>query len=430
MYGDRTPYLFKTVNYGKTWTKITNGIPSDEYCRVIREDPNKSGLLFAGTERGIYVSFSDGDSWQKLNLNLPVTPVRDLQIQKREKDLVVATHGLAFWVLDDITPLYEIMDKTPIGDKHLYKPRHAYRMQGGQSDSKKAGTNAPNGVLVRYYLKNKSAKELQLQFLTSNNDTIISYSSLKNTKGEPIKAAKEFHQDTTIQKAGFVTNKAGMNSFTWNMRYPNVTEVKGTNIMWAGTGEGVRVLPGNYKVRLIEDKTIIAEQTFEIKKDPRANASDADLSEQFELHQKINKKVDEAHVAINQIRTVRKQINGYIEVVKDTVMANKLKKMSEPITTSLDEIEATLMQPKAKAPQDVLAYPIQLNDKMAGLGSIVSYGEIKPTKASYAVYEDLAKKIDAAVEKVREILDIKVAAFNSFVKDQNIPAILIDRENR
>ncbi len=428
MFGDRTPYLFKTTDYGKTWTKITSGIPSDEYCRVVREDPNKPGLLFAGTERGVYVSFNDGDSWQKLNLNLPITPVRDLQVQKREKDLVVATHGRAFWVLDDITPLYEIMDKNVKGDKYLFKPRPAYRMQGGQRESKTTGTNAPNGVLVRYYLKSKSGKELQLQFLDDKNDTIITYSSLKNPKGEPMKVAKEFYQDTTKQKADFVTNKAGMSSFTWNMRYPDATDVVGTNVMWAGSGEGVRALPGNYKVRLIEDKAIVGEQSFEIKKDPRSNATDADLKEQFDLHQKINRKVDEAHKAINQIRAIRKQINGYIEVVSDSTLANQLKKRAKPITTSLDELEATLMQPKAKAPQDVLAYPIRLNDKMAGLGSMVSDGESKPTKASYVVYDDLSKQIDAAVGKVREIADNDVAGFNAFIKELEIPAIILKKD--
>jgi len=430
MFGDRTPYMFKTLDYGKTWIKITSGIPSDEYCRVVREDPNKPGLLYAGTERGVYVSFNDGDAWQKLNLNLPITPIRDLQIQKNEKDLVVATHGRAFWILDDITPLYEIMDKKVTGDKYLFHPRHSYRIGGGQSDSKDYGTNAPNGVLVRYYLKNKSAKEIQLQFSTTNNDTIITYSSLKTSKGEPMKVVKEFYQDTTITKPDFVTNKAGMNSFTWNMRYPNVTDVVGTNIMWAGNGEGVKVIPGNYKVRLIADSIVVAEQSFEILKDPRANVSDADLKLQFDLHQKINKKVDEAHIAINQIRTMRKQINGYLESVKDTNMVNQLKKISNPITSSLDTLEATLMQPKAKAGQDLLAFPIQLNDKMAGLGSIVSSGEAKPTKSSYIVYEDLAKKIDIAVAKVNEITDVKVGELNAFIKLKQIPAIIIDKEKK
>lgn len=430
MYGDRNPYLFKTIDYGKTWIKITTGIPSDEYCRVLREDPNKAGLLYAGTERGVYVSFNDGDSWQKLNLNLPLTPIRDLQIQKREKDLVVATHGRAFWILDDITPLYEIMDNAVKTSKHLYKPRTTYRMQGGQSESSNSGTNAPNGVLVRYYLKNKATKEMKLQFLNEKNDTIISYSSTKDLKGEPMKIAKEFYQDTKKEQAGFITAKAGMNAFSWNMRYPNVTKVEGTNVMWAGSGAGPKVVPGNYKVRLIEDGKTIAEQPIEIKKDPRLAVSDADLAAQFEFHQKINKKLDEAHIAINKIRKIRTQINGYVGAVKDSTLVNQMKKITKPILETIDEVEATLMQPKAIAPQDVLAFPIMLNDKMAGLGSNVSSAETKPIKSAYVVYDDLAAKIDKAVAKVKDITDTKIAAFNDFVKAQQIPAIVLDKEKK
>ena len=425
MYGDRTPYLFKTTDYGKTWTKITNGIPADEYCRVLREDPNRAGLLFAGTERGIYVSFNDGTSWQKLNLNLPITPIRDLQIQKRENDLVVATHGRAFWILDDITPLYEIMDKKVSKQKHLYKPRTAYRMQGGSSKNTNQGTNLSNGVLVRYVLDKKSNKEIKLEFLDDQNNSIITYSSLNNVKGEPMKIAKEFHQDKEKEQPGYVTNKAGMNVFVWNLRYPNVTSVEGTNVMWAGNGEGVKVLPGNYKVRLLEDKEIIAEQVFVVKKDSRILTSDADLKEQFDLHQKINKKVDEAHIAINQLRKIRTQINGYLGNVKDSTMVREMKIITKPITDVLDDIESKLMQPKAKAPQDVLAFPVQLNDKMAGLGSIVSSGETKPTKSSYLVYDDLASKIDKQTARVKEIIDVKIVEFNDYVKQKQIPAITI-----
>ena len=428
MYGDRTPYMFKTVDYGETWTKITNGIPSDEYCRVLREDPNKAGLLFAGTERGVYVSFNDGDSWQKLNLNLPITPIRDLQIQKREKDLIVATHGRAFWVLDDITPLYEIKDKMVKGDKYLFKPRHAYRMQGGQSEDTNKGTNAPNGAIVRYFFKKKPSAELKLQFLTQKGDTIITYSSIKDLKGEPMKIAKEFYQDTKKELPGFITAKAGMNAFVWNMRYPNATAVDGTNVMWAGSGVGAKVVPGNYIVRLIEDKTIIAESPIEIKLDPRVNVSEADLKEQFDLHQKVNKKVNEAHIAINQIRKIRTQINGYIATVKDTVVVNQMKKMTKTTLENLDKVEATLMQPKAKAPQDVLAYPIQLNDKMAGLGSNISSSESKPTRNAYVVYDDLALKIDAEIKKIKNIIDNDVKEFNAFVLKQQIPAIILEKE--
>jgi photosystem II stability/assembly factor-like uncharacterized protein len=428
MYGDRTPYMFKTVDYGKNWTKITNGIPSDEYCRVLREDPNKAGLLFAGTERGVYVSFNDGDSWQKLNLNLPITPIRDLQIQKREKDLIVATHGRSFWVLDDITPLYEIKDKTIKEDKYLFKPRAAYRMKGGQSTETNTGTNAPNGAIVRYYFKKKPSSEIKLQFLTQKGDTIITYSSTKNLKGEPMKIAKEFFQDTKKEQPGFISAKAGMNAFVWNMRYPNATAVEGTNVMWAGSGEGAKVVPGNYIVRLIEDKTIIAESPIEIKLDPRVTVSEADLKEQFDLHQKVNKKVNEAHIAINQIRKIRTQINGYIAAVKDTVVVNQMKKMTKLTLENLDKVEATLMQPKAKAPQDVLAYPIQLNDKMAGLGSNISSSESKPTRNAYVVYENLAMKINAEIKKIKDIIDKDVKEFNAFVMKQQIPAIILEKE--
>lgn len=430
MYGDRNPYLFKTSDYGKTWTKITNGIPSDEYCRVLREDPNKAGLLYAGTERGIYVSFNDGDSWQKLNLNLPLTPIRDLRVHKREKDLVVATHGRAFWILDDITPLYEIKDQAVKADKHLFKPRHAYRMSGGQSDDTSTGTNAPNGVIVRYYFKKKPTSEIKLQFATPKGDTIITYSSTKNLKGKEMTPSKEFYTDTKKAQPGTISAQAGMNSFVWNMRYPNVTDVEGTNVMWAGSGAGAKVVPGTYTVKLLEGKTVIGEAAFEIKLDPRVNTSAADLQEQFDLHQKVNKKVDEAHKAINKLRKIRSQINSYIGSVKDAALVEEMKKMTKTTLESLDAIEGTLMQPKAKAPQDVLAYPIQLNDKMAGLGSNISSSESKPTRNAYVVYQDLAQKIDAQISKLQELMDKDVKDFNSYVMQQKVPAIILDEDKK
>jgi photosystem II stability/assembly factor-like uncharacterized protein len=432
MYGDRTPYLFKTTDYGKTWTKITNGIPADEYCRVLREDPNQAGLLYAGTERGLYVSFDDGQNWQTLNNNLPLTPIRDLQIHKREKDLVVATHGRSFWILDDITPLHEIA-KGLAKDKatHLFKPRHAYRMQGGQGGGYRTptgGTNAPNGVMVRYYLAKSAAKELKLLFLTEKGDSIITYSSTKNVKGEPMKTAKDFYEDKEAPRPGFVPNKTGLNEFVWNMRYPNAAEVEGTNVMWAGNGVGAKATPGNYRVQLIEGDKMLAEQSFEIKKDPRLSVSDADLKEQFDFIQKVNKKVTEAHKAINNIRKIRTQVNGYISAVKDTAVASQMKKMTKTMLEDLDKLEADLMQPKAKAPQDVLAFPVRLNDKMAGLGSVASSAETKPTKNSYAVYDDLAAKIDKSVAAVNEIATVKVAEFNAFVKQKEIPAVILDKK--
>ena len=240
-----------------------------------------------------------------------------------------------------------------------------------------------------------------------------------------MKIAKEFHQDKEKEQSGYLTNKAGMNVFIWNLRYPNVTSVEGTNVMWAGSGEGAKVLPGTYKVRLLEGEEIVAEQELVVKKDPRVLTSDADLKEQFDLHQKINKKVDEAHVAINHIRKLRNQINGYLANVKDSTIVREMQKITKPIIADLDDIESKLMQPKAKAPQDILAYPVQLNDKMAGLGSVVSSGETKPTKSSYVVYADLSAKIDKQTARVNEIIDERITELNDFIKKKEIPAITI-----
>lgn len=434
MSGDKKPYMFRTTDYGKTWTSITAGIPDDEYCHVVREDPNKPGLLYAGTERGVYVSFNDGDSWQKLSLNLPVTPVRDLQIQKREKDLVIATHGRSFWIMDDITPLHEIMDLEKSGktaaDIHLFKPRHAYRMEGGAGNPRRGGApsdqgeNAQNGVLTRYYLKNKPTKELKLVYMTTAGDTIISYSSTKDKKGQPLKISKDFYQDETADRPGTAPAQPGMNVFVWDMRYPDATAVDGTNVMWTGRGTGPKVVPGMYKVRLLLGDSLVAEQPIEIRKDPRLAITAAEYQEQFDLLQKINGKLSETHKAINQLRQIRTQIEGYTKSVKDPKVAEKFKKAAKPMLDDLDKLESTLMQPKSKAPQDALAYPIRLNDKMAGVASVVSSADTKPTKSSYTAYNDLAKQIDTALDKLKEIVNTQVPTFNRMVTEQQIPAII------
>ncbi|MFD2937887.1 WD40/YVTN/BNR-like repeat-containing protein [Spirosoma flavum] len=435
MSGDRTPYMFKTTDYGKTWTSIVKGIPSDEHCHVVREDPNKPGLLYAGTERGVYVSFNDGGSWDKLSLNLPVTPVRDLQIHKREKDLVIATHGLAFWIMDDITPLHEIMDQKQGGKVtsaiHLFKPRHAYRMEGGSRLHKKGtaaedGENAPNGVITRYFLKSKPTKELKLMYMTSAGDSIITYSNLRDKKGDSLKIAKEFYRDEKLERPGVMSAQPGMNVFVWDMRYPDAAAVEGTNVMWTGRGTGAKIVPGQYKVRLLLGDSLIAEHPIEIRKDPRLSITAADYQEQFDLMQKINGKLSETHKAINQLRLIRTQINGYTNGVKDPKVAGKFKSAAKPILEELDKIESTLMQPKSKAGQDALAYPIRLNDKMAGVGSAVSSADTKPTKSSHAAYDDLAKQIDTALTKLKEVVNTQVPTFNRMVTEQQVPAIIIN----
>jgi photosystem II stability/assembly factor-like uncharacterized protein len=425
---DFKPYLLKSTDYGKSWKLITNGIPADQFTRVIREDPTRKGLLYAGTEQGVWVSFNGGDSWQSLQLNLPTTPIHDLVIQKRENDLVVATHGRSFWILDDISPLYELNPNIAKADEHLFKPGHAYRMSGGvrKEDIPTAGENAPNGVVVRYYFKDSPAEELRMHFLTMDGDTVISYSSRKDKKGKPLKSAKEFYSDETITRPGTLPAQAGTNNFVWDMRYADATEVEGTNIMWSGSGIGPKAVPGTYQVHLYSGERFVGKQNFQILKDPRTKTTDADFREQLELAMKINDKLSETHKGINKLRSIRKQVEAYISSVKDSSESKRLKEMSKPMLDELERIENALMQPKSKAGQDALNFPIQLNDKLAGVKTVVLSGETKPTKSSYTAFEDLSKRIDVHLDKLAEVINRDVPAFNQAARQSEMKAIIIN----
>nr|MBA2423321.1 glycosyl hydrolase [Chitinophagales bacterium] len=422
---DVKPYLFKTKDYGKTWTLIVLGIPINDYTRCIREDPNKKGMLYAGTERGIYISFDDGDHWQSLQLNLPVTPIHDMQVHKREKDLVVATHGRSFWILDDLTPLYQLNDTIKNSLAHLFKPRDAYKTSGGSYFDIKmqTGENAPTGVMLHYYLKNKPSEELRMVISTAAGDTVITYSSMKDKKGESIKISKEFYEDRKLRRPGILPVDSGMNTFIWDLRYPDAKQVEGTNVMWAGSVIGPQAVPGNYIAKMVIGDSLINEQPFTIVTDPRLNISATDYAAQFELLMKINKKLSETHVAINKINKAIKAINDYVGGVPDTALASEFKKLSVPLVDSLTAVKGQLYQYKASAPQDVLANPVMLNDKLAGVGSAVSSADAKPTAQSYKAFDDITARINVQLWKLKRILDEKIPQFNKKVEDAKIPAV-------
>jgi hypothetical protein len=422
---DTKPYLFKSADYGKTWKRITNGIPDGAYCRCIREDPNRKGLLYAGTETGVYVSFDDGSNWQSLNMNLPNTPIHDIAVHKRDKDLVVAAHGRSFWVLDDLTPLHQLTDEVRTASSYLFKPRDAYRVQGGSYyyPAMQTGENAPNGVIIYYALRNKPTKELKLTFFTSQGDTIITYSSLKDKKGEPVKISKEFYEDKEVKRPGILPVDSGLNRFVWDMRYADATQVEGTNVMWAGSVIGPGASPGTYRMKMFLGDSLIAEQSFTILKDPRLTTTQQEFDEQFALLMKINKKLSETHQAINSINKSVNQINAYLSNVTDTAVASSLKKSVQPALDSLLTIASQLYQPKAKAPQDILAHPLMLNDKLAGVGSSVASSDSRPTAASYTAFNDLSARIDVQLAKMKKILEQDIPAFNKKVEELKIPAV-------
>ncbi|HYW35629.1 MAG TPA: glycosyl hydrolase [Balneolaceae bacterium] len=401
-FGDFKPMLYKTHNYGKSWTKITNGIPDKDYTRVIREDPNKKGLLYAGTETGIYVSFNDGRQWQPLKLNMPAVGITDMKIQKRANDLAISTMGRGFWILDDLNVLQQISKKTT-QQNHLYKPKDTY-LFGGPSfhhSGTTVGQNPKPGVVVDYNLKDTTHKVVKLQFLDGSGNVIRTYASNKDIHGHPVKKSSKFYPRKNHTQPTVLPTHKGLNEFSWNMRYPGATKLKGPQVLWAGTTRGPKAVPGSYKVRLIINGKTVMTQPFRIKKDPRIQTSQSDFQAQFDLEKKIVAKLDTTQKTLNKISKVRKRIKDQ----KSNYPKNKeVQQRADTLLHTLSDAENALLQTKNTSSEDALNYPIKLRDKLAALNNTVGTGHNRPTKQQYQVFQLLSNKIDAQLKKVYPVL--------------------------
>jgi photosystem II stability/assembly factor-like uncharacterized protein len=433
-WDDNKPYLYRTTDYGKSWKKITNGIPDTTFTRVIREDPNKRGLLYAGTETGMYVSFDNGERWQSMQLNLPIVPITDLAIQKREKELVVATQGRSFWILDDLPLLHQMMDSggfSAVSESRLYKPKESYRMPGGGGfplgPTATVGRNPANGVVVYYSLKAKPTSDVDLEFLDPAGKSIRKFTAKAKTEG----AAPAGPPPQPAGEGGFfggggappVPTDVGLNRFVWDTRYPDAVRFPGM-ILWAGETRGPRLTPGNYQVKLTVDGKSYT-QPFEIKPDPRLTTTPADYAKQFELGLKIRDKLTETHNAIIQIRDVRKQVEDLLKRVAGQPNFKVINDAGTALNKNLTAIEEALYQTKNQSNQDPLNFPIRLNNKLAALGGVVASAEAAPTAQAYAVYDEVVAGIDAQLQKLAQLMRSDVPAFNQLVRDQNIPAVVV-----
>ena len=439
-HDDNKPYLYKTSDYGRSWRKITNGIPDGAFTRVIREDPNKRGLLYAGTETGMYISFDDGANWQSMQFNLPVTPITDLAVHKREKELVAATQGRSFWIFDDLPMLHQLMDAggfRAASESKLFKPKDAYRMPGGGGGPLPAtatiGKNPANGVVVYYSLKAKPTTDVVLEFLDANGKSIDKFTARRLAAACPARNSaitappRNRHHPPKKAKASAAarpresTTDVGLNRFVWDMRYPEAVRFPGM-ILWAGQTQGPRIVPGNYQVKLTVDGQTLTE-TFTVKGDPRLTLSAADYAKQLDLSLKIRDKLTETHNAIIQIRDIKKQVDDLVKRVGP--QSKPIADTGNALIKKLTEVEETLYQTKNQSSQDPLNFPIRLNNKLAALLGVVSRGEAAPNDQSVEVYNDLVAKIDAQLMKLSQIVKTDVPAFNQVVKDQNIPAIVV-----
>jgi photosystem II stability/assembly factor-like uncharacterized protein len=391
---DRAPYIFRTEDFGKTWTKIVKGIKPGDYVHAVREDPKRPGLLYAGTEHGIYVSFDNGDNWQTLSLNLPDTQVSDIVVEAH--DLVIATHGRSMYVLDDIDVLRQLTAEVAKAPIHLYQPREAIR--------------SVNQAAMYYYLK-QPAEKVTIDILDTKGQTIRTFTSVR---------ADEQKQETRRPEAGSedsdfgppqprlrLTN-AGLTKFTWDLRYPGATVFPGM-ILWSGNAaSGPVAVPGNYQVRLtIGDH--IERQALVLKVDPRiSGVTEKDLQEQFDFAMKIRDKTSLANQAVIDIREIKKQLKDRADKAKDPSITTA----AAALTKKLSEVEEDIYQVRNQSNQDPLNFPIKLNNRIAALRRSVETGDARPTNASYQVFKELSAELDVQLAKLKSIKDTDLAEFN------------------
>lgn len=403
--GDFTPYLYKTTDYGKSWTKITNGIDEEHFTRVLREDPKQRGLLYAGTETGMYISFDDGKNWKSFQLNLPIVPITDLTI--KNNNLIVATQGRSVWIIDDLTVLHQLYGSQSSGNK-LFKPKDTYRMRGGsRKGSKTSGTNHPNGVITYFNLENYDSEkdEVSLTYFDTKGDTIKTYST-KNKKKDKLSVKK------------------GMNQFVWNMTYDGAERLDGMILWWASLS-GPKAIPGDYKVHLNVNGEAIP-QTFKVLADPRAESSLADMQRQFEFIKDVNKTMDDAHKSIKKIRNIRKQLTAFEKQYKGNDTVKDLLEKSKSLREEFTKIEEALYQTKNRSGQDPLNFPIRLTNKLGHLNSLVGMGDFPPTQQDFAVKDELTAKIKEQLDAFNKLISDEISAFNAAFNSKQLNYLFVE----
>ncbi len=448
---DYEAYLYQTVDYGETWETRSEGFPKGEISRVIRQDPVQPGLLYVGTETGICLSLDEGDSWSRLESNLPVVPVYDLKI--KDDDLVAATHGRSFWILDDLTPLRQLSQDVADASAHLFAPRPSYRRwlqwgvgihrgpgkcymlalgaagafyetksAGGESGliGLDVGENPPHGVIVYYALSEVPDELVTLSFLDLEGALIKAINSQDaRSKDHPesqLSDDKEGGPSLPVEK--------GLNRFVWDMRYPNAEKVPG-DLITEKMETGPLAPPGSYQVQL-QVAGLTSSRSFEILKDPRVSATQEDLDAQFALWSQIRDKLSDTHRHINQLRKITAQLKQWenrLQDSPDSEPSQSVAKAARDLREKLETLEQELIQVDAETAADWLRLPARLNYKLAALTTVVSSADAAPPQQAYDVFEHLCESVDAQLQHLQGLIDKEVPAFNQLVSNAGLPAV-------
>ena len=394
--GDFKPYLYRTENYGMTWELITNNIKNENFTRVLRADPARKGLLYAGTESGLYISFDDGNSWKPFQQNLPIVPITDLTI--KDNSLIVATQGRSLWMIDDLTVLHQLPNSNK--NPYLFKPKPTYRLRGsGGKSSLTMGTNKPNGVEVHFYIPsyNKGSDKVELSF--------------HDEKGNEIRKFSTSDDDNKLEV------KDGGNIFVWDYKYPGAEKFDGM-VMWSASLNGAKAVPGTYQVRLSVNNFEF-ENSFEILKSTTSESTVDQMREQFNFVNQINKTLSKAHQSIKKIRKTKLKLNEFLTNFSDNKDAENIIKKAHFLIDSLSTVENALYQTKNESRQDPLNFPIKLTNKLGHIADLVTMNDFPPTDQDKKLMTELSEKIDKEIEIFNKLMTNDVSEFNlSFKKLQ------------
>jgi photosystem II stability/assembly factor-like uncharacterized protein len=423
---DFAPYLYKTNNWGRSWTRINRGIPDDQFTRVVRADPVRRGLLFAGTERGLYHSLDDGKNWTSLQLDLPEVPITDLAI--KGDDLIAATQGRGYWILDDLAVLRQYDPKAQ-GTK-LYTPGVSYRLSAGSraESAGAAGTNPHTGVVIYYALDAKPDAEttVELSIFEADSDMAIWTWTQTPIEKEDKPAGPNDPPETRV-----LPTEIGLNRHIWNLRYPGMTRFDDL-IMWADMKDGPRAVPGYYRARLqIGDVT--QEVGFDVQQDPRSRSTPQDYQAQFAFVIQARDLLSRTHAEIKRIRAMREQLDGLqTRLTSHNESMAEDAHLDETITTLLEamtDIEQALYQTKNESRQDPLNYPIRLNNKLTSLMRSVAAGDARPTDQAHAVKAELTAAIETHLENLTMLWTKDLPALQTQVSTLGLSLLVLPELN-
>jgi photosystem II stability/assembly factor-like uncharacterized protein len=421
-FNDFNSYTFKSTDYGKTWTRITTGVDADDFIKVIREDKKVKNLLYAGSERGFYVSFNGGGNWNKWQLNLPVVPITDLII--RDNDLVASTAGRAFWILDDLGTMQQSKGDFGAAAIKLYQPKPTYRISGPPAflaamgiEIPGIGANPSEGVILHYYLKDKvDTANVTLDILDMSGNAIRKFTNKKDESFKPYPGGPP--------APAMIPTEAGVNRFAWDFRTEALKDVNGVYVY--GDYRGHRVAPGKYKARM-KYKNETSETEFDVLADPKLNASPSDWAEQQRYMQMAEDGINDMHNNVNNMRKVKKQIDGYGDVLKDNPNAKDLIELGKEINKKIDKWEGKIIEPRSKNFQDVINFPNQLNSEFMFIRGSLESHDPRVTQGVKDRLGDIQKQwndLKMSLEKIKQDVD----QYNKKFKEKGFPAVVDDKK--